>query len=155
MLPVEFRTRRLVWRPFSVPRDSLGESSEPSSFWRSASALEGLYTSVSPAGVFYHRRKRLPWGLAGSIFDFLLLPELFKFFSHLGYDVMEMVLADQDSWDRYEAAKWLTLRRWLYANTDQELSKDIRARLSSEPVRHAAYTREYFDCGVFALMTRR
>ena len=24
-----------------------------------------------------------------------------------------MVLADQEGWDRYEAAKWLTMRRWL------------------------------------------
>jgi hypothetical protein len=23
-----------------------------------------------------------------------------------------MVLADQDSWDSHEAAKWLTMRRW-------------------------------------------
>jgi len=46
--------------------------------------------------------------LAGSISDFLLLPELLASFGHLGYDVVEMVLADQDGWDRYEAAKWLT-----------------------------------------------
>ncbi len=51
--------------------------------------------------------------LVGSISDFLQLPELLASFGHLGYDVVEMVLADQDSWDRYEAAKWLTMRRWL------------------------------------------
>jgi hypothetical protein len=32
-----------------------------------------------------------------------------------------MVLADQDSWDRYEAAQWLIIRRWLDANPDDEL----------------------------------
>jgi len=41
---------------------------------------------------------------AGSISDFLLLPELLASFGNLGYDVVEMVLANQDSWDRYEAA---------------------------------------------------
>jgi len=46
--------------------------------------------------------------LAGAISDFLPLPELLASFGRLGYDVVEMVLADQDSWDRYEAAKWLT-----------------------------------------------
>ena len=51
--------------------------------------------------------------LANSISDFLMLPELLALFGHLGYDVVEMVLADQDGWDRYEAAKWLTMRRWL------------------------------------------
>jgi len=91
---------------------------------------------------------------AGSISDFLLLSELLASFGHLGHDVVEMVLADQDSWDRYEAAKWLTLRRWLEANPDDELATDVRARLTSEPGRHAAYTREYLGWGVFALMPR-
>src|SRR5512142_457215 len=92
--------------------------------------------------------------LAGSISDFLTLPELLASFGHLGYDVVEMVLADQDSWDRYEAAKWLTMRRWLEANPDDEFAKDVRAKLTSEPERYAAYTREYLGWGVFALMTR-
>jgi len=35
---------------------------------------------------------------AGSVSDFLLLPELLASFGTLGYDVVEMVLADQDSW---------------------------------------------------------
>jgi hypothetical protein len=66
-----------------------------------------------------------------------------------------MVLADQDSWDRYEAAKWLTMRRWLDANPDDEFAKDVRAKLTSEPERYATYTREYLGWGVFALMPRR
>ena len=45
--------------------------------------------------------------------DFLTLPALVAHFGELGYDVVEMVLADQEGWDRYEAAKWLTMRRWL------------------------------------------
>jgi len=92
--------------------------------------------------------------LAGSISDFLGLPELLASFGRLGYDVVEMVLADQDSWDRYEAAKWLTMRRWLEANPDDALAKDVRAQLTSEPVRYATYTREYMGWGVFALMAR-
>jgi SAM-dependent methyltransferase len=90
----------------------------------------------------------------GSISDFLLLPELLASFGRLGYDVVEMVLADQDSWDRYEAAKWLTMRRWLEANPDDEFAKDVRAQLTSEPERYVAYTREYLGWGVFALMPR-
>ncbi|MBI4912201.1 MAG: class I SAM-dependent methyltransferase [Acidobacteria bacterium] len=92
--------------------------------------------------------------LANSISDFLMLPELLASFGHLGCDVVEMVLADQDGWDRYEAAKWLTMRRWLDANSDDELAKDVRAQLTSEPGRYAAYTREYLGWGVFALMPR-
>ncbi len=92
--------------------------------------------------------------LAGSISCYLLLPELLASFGDLDYDVVEMVLADQDSWDRYEAAKWLTMRRWLEANPDDDFAKDVRAELSSEPVRYAAYTRKYLGWGVFALMAR-
>ncbi len=92
--------------------------------------------------------------LANSISDFLMLPELLASFGRLNYDVVEMVLADQDDWDRYEAAKWLTMRRWLDNNPDGEFAKEVRAQLTSEPVRHAAYTREYLGWGVFALMAR-
>jgi len=92
--------------------------------------------------------------LAHSISDFLLLPELLASFGCLGYDVVEMVLSDQDSWDRYEAAKWLTMRRWLEVNPDDELAEEVRAQLTSEPERYAAYTREYLGWGVFALMKR-
>ena len=92
--------------------------------------------------------------LAHSVADFLMLPELLASFGHLGYDVVEMVLADQDGWDRYEAAKWLTMRRWLAANPGDELATEVRAQLTSEPERYATYTREYLGWGVFALMPR-
>lgn len=92
--------------------------------------------------------------LARSVSDFLGLPELLASFGRLGYDVVEMVLADQEGWDRYEAAKWLTMRRWLEANSDDDFAQEVRARLTSEPERYAAYTREYLGWGVFALMAR-
>ena len=91
---------------------------------------------------------------AGSISDFLMLPDLLASFGDLDYDVVEMVLADQNGWDRYEAAKWLTMRRWLEANPDDDFAKEIRAQLTSEPRRYATYTREYLGWGVFALMPR-
>jgi SAM-dependent methyltransferase len=129
-----------------------------------AGTIELLAQSLRPGGIMligepYWRQlpptEEVARGcLANSISDFLLLPELLASFSRLGYDVVEMVLADQDSWDRYEAATWLTMRRWLEANPADELAKDVRARLTSEPERYAAYTREYLGWGVFALMMR-
>jgi len=91
---------------------------------------------------------------AGSIADFFMLPELIASFGRLDYDIVEMVLTDQEGWDRYEAAKWLTMRRWLEANPDDEFAKEVRAQLTSEPERYATYTREYLGWGVFALMAR-
>ncbi len=92
--------------------------------------------------------------LADSVSEFLVLAELLGSLGRLGYDVVEMVLADHDSWDRYEAAKWLTMRRWLEANPEDEIANEVRAKLTSEPERYAAYTREYLGWGVFALMRR-
>ena len=63
-------------------------------------------------------------------------------------------MANQDGWDRYEAAKWLTMRRWLEANPADEMAAEVRAMLTSEPKRYATYTREYLGWGVFALMKR-
>jgi SAM-dependent methyltransferase len=91
---------------------------------------------------------------AHSVSDFLILPELLASFSNLGCDVVEMIQANQDDWDRYEAAKWLTMHRWLDTNPDDELAKEVRANLTSEPERYAAYTREYLGWGVYALMLK-
>jgi len=126
--------------------------------------VELLAESLHPGGIIligepYWRRspptEEVAKGCrAGSISDFLSLPELLASFGDLDHDVVEMVLADQDSWDRYEAAKWLTMRRWLEANPDDDFAKDVRAELTSASERYATYSREYLGWGVFALMSR-
>ena len=69
-------------------------------------------------------------------------------------DVVEMVLADQESWDRYEAAKWLTMRRWLEANLNDDFAQEVRQQLTTAPLHHVTWTREYLGWGVFVLMAR-
>ncbi|MGV9279700.1 SAM-dependent methyltransferase [Streptomyces sp. NPDC003730] len=91
---------------------------------------------------------------ATSVADFLPLPGLIEQFQELGYDVVEMTLADQDSWDRYVAAQWLSMRRWLDRNGDDELAAEVRDELNTEPARYARHGREYLGWGVFALMKR-
>jgi Methyltransferase domain len=86
--------------------------------------------------------------------DWLPLPELIESFGGLGCDVVEMVLADQDSWDRYAAPQWLNIPRWLDANPHDELAAQMRVELTAAPARHARYRREYLGWGVFALMNR-
>jgi SAM-dependent methyltransferase len=85
---------------------------------------------------------------------FRVLPELLEQFGELGCDVVEMVLADQDSWDRYVAAQWLNTRRWLDTHPDDELAGQLREELTAAPARYARYRREYLGWGVFALMNR-
>ncbi|OWA06336.1 SAM-dependent methyltransferase [Streptomyces sp. CS113] len=91
---------------------------------------------------------------ATSVTDFLPLGDLIEQFQELGYDVVQMMLADQDSWDRYAAAQWLSMRRWLDRNPDDELAPQVREELTTESARHARYVREYLGWGVFALMKR-
>ena len=86
--------------------------------------------------------------------QFRLLPELLAQFGELGCDVVEMILADQDSWDRYAAAQWLNIRRWLDENPDDELFEEMRAELTEAPAKYARYRREYLGWGVFVLMNR-
>ncbi|MYT75554.1 MULTISPECIES: class I SAM-dependent methyltransferase [unclassified Streptomyces] len=91
---------------------------------------------------------------ATAIADFLELPDLIGRFQDLGYDVVEMTLADQDSWDRYAAAQWLSMRRWLDDNPDDAMAPEVREELTDEPARYARATREHLGWGVFALMQR-
>ncbi|MCL1840900.1 MAG: hypothetical protein FWF75_03995 [Propionibacteriaceae bacterium] len=65
-----------------------------------------------------------------------------------------MVLADQDDWDRYQAAQWFTMRTWLDTHPNDDLADQVRTELSVEPARYAQYTREYLGWGVFALRRR-
>jgi SAM-dependent methyltransferase len=82
------------------------------------------------------------------------LPGQIERFRECGWDLVEMVLADQDSWDRYVAAQWRNIRLWLDANPDDELAKELREELTTGPLRYVTYQREYLGWGVFALMRR-
>ncbi|MBG0647207.1 class I SAM-dependent methyltransferase [Enterobacter hormaechei] len=129
-----------------------------------AGTVELLAQSLKPGGMIligepYWRQLPATEEIAqacgvSSTSDFLTLPGLVSAFDELGYDVVEMVLADQEGWDRYEAAKWLTMRRWLEANPDDDFAAEVRAELTFSPKRHVTYAREYFGWGVFALIAR-
>ncbi len=150
-----------------VAHDKVGVAACVGATWIAggvAGTIKLLVQSLQPGGIIligepYWRQmpptEEVAKGcLAHSIADFQLLPQLLASFSSLGYDVVEMVLANQDGWDRYEAAKWLTMRRWLDANPDDEFAQEVRAQLTAEPERYATYTRDYLGWGVFALMAR-
>jgi SAM-dependent methyltransferase len=86
--------------------------------------------------------------------EFITLPGLVELFQSLDYDVVEMVLADEDSWDRYAASQWLNIRTWLDAHPDDELAPEMRAELSQEPLRYTRFRRHLLGWGVFALIKR-
>jgi SAM-dependent methyltransferase len=86
--------------------------------------------------------------------DWLSLPGLIERFGEIGCDVVEMVLADQDSWDRYAAPMWMNIRHWLDENPGDELAGELREELRTAPYKYVRYRREYLGWGVFALMDR-
>lgn len=86
--------------------------------------------------------------------DWLPLHELIKQMHSLDYDVIEMMLADQHSWDRYVAAQWRNIREFIDRNPDDPLTPDFREELRTSPVLHTQYQREYLGWGVFALKKR-
>jgi SAM-dependent methyltransferase len=126
--------------------------------------VELLRRSLSPGGMMligepYWRREppdqeTIDGCHAIGVEQFLPLPRLIERFGELGCDVVEMVLADGDSWDRYEAAQWLNTRRWLDQNPGDELAERMRAELSAAPALYVRYRREYLGWGVFVLMDR-
>ncbi|MDQ0375474.1 SAM-dependent methyltransferase [Cellulomonas humilata] len=89
-----------------------------------------------------------------AIGDFVTLPALVEQTRDAGWDLVEMVLADEASWDRYVAAQWLNVRRFLDENPDDELAPALRHELSTAPLEYVTHQRPYLGWGVFALVRR-
>ena len=62
-----------------------------------------------------------------------------------------MVLADEDSWDRYLAAQWWTVAAWLDEHPGHADAAEMRAYLHRSRRSHLAYGRRYLGWGVFVL----
>ena len=91
---------------------------------------------------------------ARAIGDFLTLPGLVEQTRDAGWDLVEMVLADEHSWDRYVAAQWLNVRRFLDEHPDDELAPSLRHELSTAPLEYVTNQRPYLGWGVLALVRR-
>jgi SAM-dependent methyltransferase len=83
--------------------------------------------------------------------DLKLLPDLLAHMHDLGYDVVEMMLADEDSWDRYVAPQWRNVRLFLDEHPDDELAAGFREELRQGQLNYARYLRPLLGWGVFAL----
>jgi SAM-dependent methyltransferase len=71
-----------------------------------------------------------------------------------GFELVEMVLANQDSWDRYAAAQWWTIDAWLRANPSDPEADDIRATNTQWKRIYFDYQRAYMGWGVFILRAK-
>ncbi|MEW2359745.1 methyltransferase domain-containing protein [Spirillospora sp. NPDC029432] len=83
--------------------------------------------------------------------DFASLHGTLERFEAAGLELVEMVLADPDSWDRYVASQWWTIREWLKANPDDPEAPAMRDFAARSRSSYLAYNRRYLGWGVFAL----
>ena len=68
-----------------------------------------------------------------------------------GLELVEMVLADHDSWDRYAAAQWLTVSDWLRANPTSPDAAELRQWHERSRREYLTYARRFLGWGVFVL----
>jgi len=83
--------------------------------------------------------------------DFACLAETWARIDSAGFELLEMVLANRDDWDRYEAMQWMTIDRWLAANSDDP---DREAMIRFRDDNRNAYLRwgrRYLGWGVFVV----
>ena len=88
--------------------------------------------------------------------DYVSLEKTFERISEAGYELVEMVLANQDSWDRYEAGQWRTLDEWLRNHDDDHpQAAEVRHMLVHGRDTYIRYQRRYLGWGVFVLRMAR
>jgi hypothetical protein len=72
-------------------------------------------------------------------------------FKGVGLELVEMVLADHDSWDRYSVAQWWTFDTWMRANPDHPQLPEYLAIHEQWRRAYLEYGRRYLGWGVFVL----
>jgi len=66
-----------------------------------------------------------------------------------GLELVEMVVADHDDWDRYNASQWWAIERWLREHPQDDVADDARAFRDSARRSYLAFGREQLAWGVF------
>lgn len=66
-------------------------------------------------------------------------------------ELVEMVLADHDSWDRYVAAQWWTILEWLRTNPAHPDALEMREFREQSRRTHLQWHRSWLGWGVFVL----
>lgn len=87
--------------------------------------------------------------------EFTSLAGTLEWFEAAEVDLVEMVLADGDDWDRYAAAQWWTLTQWLHEHPDSPQLSEVQAFRDAARRSHLSYGRRYLGWGVFVLRPLR
>ncbi len=82
---------------------------------------------------------------------FTSLPGTLDRFEAAGLELIEMVLATLEGWDRYTAMQWMAVSDWLRVHPDDPEADALRAWIDSVRRDYLTYGRRYFGWGVFVL----
>jgi SAM-dependent methyltransferase len=87
--------------------------------------------------------------------DYVSLAATVDRFDAAGLEVEEMIAADARGWERYEAAQWLAVARWLDANPDDPDSAAMRRFREVGRRNYVTWGRRYLGWAVFVTRPRR
>lgn len=83
--------------------------------------------------------------------EFASLPGTLDRFEAAGTELVEMILADTASWDRYVASQWWTVHEWLRANPGHPEAGEMREYAENSRRSYLTYNRRLLGWGVFVL----
>jgi SAM-dependent methyltransferase len=86
--------------------------------------------------------------------DYASLEDTLDRFEAADLELVEMVLADGDSWDRYEASQWRAVADWLAANPGDADHDAMRDFLDRNRRTYLRWGRRYLGWGVFVTRPR-
>jgi hypothetical protein len=97
---------------------------------------------------------RMPSGPTGGPDDVPDLVGVLDCVEASGFEMVEMVLANQDDWDRYSTSQWLNVAGWLDDHPDHLDSEAIRAWRDASRRAYLSHDRDHLGWGVFILRPR-
>jgi len=83
--------------------------------------------------------------------DFVSLEGTLDRLEDSGMDLIEMVMANQNGWDRYEAQQWMAVDDFLRANPSDPDASKLREWIANGRRAYFQYGRNYFGWGIFVL----
>ena len=129
--------------------------------YRVAMCIGATWIGDGLAGTLELMRPRVVeagWLLVGEVYsmppgksDRQDLPRILDIVEAAGLELVEMVLASPDDWDRYAASQWLNVARWLDENPDDPDAEAIRTEMAGSKRDYLADGRDHLGWGVFVL----
>jgi SAM-dependent methyltransferase len=86
--------------------------------------------------------------------DWASLPDTIVRAESAGVEVVSLIAASDDDWDRYESLHWLALEEWLAANPDDPEADEFFARGHYYRERYLRWTRDLLGWAIFVCRVR-